>query len=789
MEPLIALVTLPLLLILPGLVTLWGLLFEQPRELNSPDDFNAGAAAVPRLDLIEAIGLWMMASFLLTSLAAFTLVLLGFFSLPLLTGVVGIYVALVTATTLARSRGRSFSLRCRIGSKEVLIALSAVLMLCLTVLLFSRSSEPILSFRDPAIYVNMGIHIAKSGSSLIEDPLYYSLEEDLQATLIYERPIDAVVDQTGGFQIEHRLRGFPRDVRLNKTTPQFFNLFPTWLAVGYSIFGIPGIFMISPLFGGLSVLLTFLLGRRLFGSPAGMAAAALLAVNLAHFWHAKSPAAEIMYQTAFLTAVLFWVLFSSTRHRIFGVFAAVGFGSLTLIRIDSALILVAILIFFLYLIAVRKIHGSDFFFALPLLAVATLGLVDALYSSQPYVMLLYRLSPGVPEALAGLLILAGVAGLSAGFVGLGLSSMLRRWETKHASRLRVVLAFGLVGVAIFAYFIRPGFEETLSIDLAGNAGRRYIGESLVRLGWYLSPFGIAMATIGCAMAVIRSDNRGLTLFLFISLLVTVYYLFDPRIIPDHFRAIRRFVPITIPMALLFIGLVIQVVGWGHSGTASAPSRGGLLTLLGRQVAAASCLLPIRRVMTQVNRKHLAVGLLGGLLVFSVHQIWSLVFYRDWEGSIAAVEQVAEGFPKEAIIVFDQSTLGHLLAPSLKLIYDLEAFVMGPAGSSESYYSLCDPTSVYPSAQEPQSCILAKLAQVTAPRPFFWVTPGAGEQPRLVRERFEKLDGQSIDIAVPKLEGTTNRLPQRSDARQFRLLGVVYRLDRKTSFDASLHSED
>ena len=641
MQPLIMLVALPLLLFIPGFFTLRCVFLAISRQHHADgadEGANRNSTRPKPVDLIETIGLSVSASFLVSSVVAFILVFVGVFSLWLVLVVVAVYTALVLLATRNTYR-RPASLTPRFTRSEVWVALGAMVVVCLALALYSRYSETVLLIRDPATHVNTAVHIAESGGSLIHDPLYYSLEDNLQTGLVYERPVDSQRQRSGGYQVEYRLKGFPRDETLGRTTPQFFNLFPAWQAVGHGLIGMNGVFLVAPLFGALSVLLIFLVGRRLFGSVAGIAAAILLLVNLAHFWYARTPASEVMFQVTFLTAVLFWLLFSSTRHRLLGVFAGVGFGALTLIRIDSTLVLAGIAVIFLYLVATRGTERRDLFFLLPFIMVAALGLVDALYSSRPYVSLIYRISGRTTEVLGALVVVGATVALIAVLPKVGVSSLLKRFVASHALGLRAALALALIGLATFAYFVRPIIHETYGVDPGGATIPRYVEESFVRLGWYLSPLGLALATIGGAFAVLRCTNRGLALFLVASLLVTTYYLFDPRIAPDHFWAVRRFVPVTIPMSLLFIGLLVQVLGW-RNAEAWSPSAGPRMPFAGLQGiprlrrllsgvrAPVGWLQGLRWLGGLVDGRVVAVGLLAVLVGLSVHQIWGFVAYRD-----------------------------------------------------------------------------------------------------------------------------------------------------------------
>ena len=370
----------------------------------------------------------------------------------------------------------------------------------------------------------------------------------------------------------------------------------------------------------------------------------------------------------------------------------------------------------------------------------------------------------------------------------GIKIWLMKLEMGLAFKFKLVFALAMIALAFFAYFVRPNVQETISLTLEGIVIPRYAEDSFVRLGWYLSPLGLAMATIGGAIAIVFSNNRGMAMFLITSLAVTLYYLVDPRITPDHFWAARRYVPVTIPMFLLFIGLVIQLVGWKQvtgwspsSGSGNHHSESRVSKMMQQILKSVPAHLAWQRLYrwlgAQVYGKVIAVGLLAALVGLSVHQIWSFVSYREEEGSVAQVEQIAARFPKDAVIVFENGSVGDLLAPPLKLIHGLESFVLGPPGGSDAYGTLCGPEHKYPSARFPRSCILAMLEDADGRRPFYWIATTAGGQPKYVQDNFTKLEGSGIKIDVPKLEQPFARLPKRSEVFQMVLGGNVYRLDQ------------
>ena len=738
----------------------------------------------PSSALIEAIGLCVAGSFFVSSVAVAILVMVGAFSLWLLLVVVGAYSAVAAALPIVAGSGSRWPRLPRPATGEAVLAGVVIVLCCLAVLLYSRYSETVLLIRDPATYTNTAVNISESGGSSVEDDLYYSFDEPLQEALVYERPVDSEAGRFDGFQVEYRLRGFFRDQGSGHTLPQFLNLFPGWQAVGHSLFGLTGAFLVSPLMGGLSLLLAFLLGRRMFGPVAGASGALLLSVNLAQLSYARTPASEVTFQFTFLAASLFWVMFATWRQPVAGVMAGVGFGLLAFLRVDSAVVLLGGAAVFLYLAATHRLGRRDLAFLAPLGVVLVLALLDATWSSHPYVSLVYRASPA-REVLLGLAAVAGLAAVVAAAPGT-VETVLRA-ESKYRSWVLPGLGVALAGAAVFAYFGRPELQDTTTVNMVGNTVRTYSEESFVRLGWYVTPLGLVLATVGAALALARVRSRGVGVVLAGGLLIVIYYLYDPRITPDHFWAARRQVLMSIPLSALFIGLCLQMIGWrGMSAWSPEPvpvsdRRSGPLALRINNtlslVWGARPMSGAKWLVSRVDGRIVALALFGAVAGLSIHQIWDFVGYREQDGSIEAVEDVASRFPEHSVIVFERSGMGQLLAPPLKIIHGLDTFVMGPPGASDSYGNLCGQSEEYPSTLGPTSCILMRLADATSDRPLFWVSRGTGRQPRAVRDKFQRLRGARFTVTVPKMEQPTTSRPRRSLASPLVLTGQVYLLDR------------
>jgi hypothetical protein len=103
--------------------------------------------------------------------------------------------------------------------------------------------------------------------------------------------------------------------------------------------------------------------------------------------------------------------------------------------------------------------------------------------------------------------------------------------------------------ALYAYFIRPR-QADLGVEIpywyADHTFPYVEPYNLVRLGWYLSPLGIALAVLG-AWWMLRHDlSQRTALFLGIGLFFSFLYLENSRNNPHHIYVMRRYVPVVIP---------------------------------------------------------------------------------------------------------------------------------------------------------------------------------------------------------------------------------------------------
>jgi len=523
-------------------------------------------------------------------------------------------------------------------------AVPAAAVLALALLLQARPSEYIVGGRDPGAYVAAMATIARTGGIVVEDPVVLSIPpEDVE--LFYRNPQrpDFSWSRFMGLDLERPSTG--------RVFPQFFHLFPAFGALLFQALGIRGALATPPVFGILGTMAVFFAVRRWFGPRPALLTGILLGINVVQVWFARYPVSETMSQFLLFTALLLVGLWEEFRSRAFGALGGVALGLSLLVRIDSALVLLPIL---LYVLA-RRIRGDlPWREAAPFLAAfAALALhagVHAAFWARKYVVdIVTRRYWSQPTVVwVALLAVAAAAMVAAHrFGGDG-----RRLLQAHGPRLRRGLMLAVVLLAAYAYAVRPALSAWAGAD--GNDPARRLADpgpllalgfrqlaahdaqSLVRLGWFVSPLGLVLGILGL-LAALREWRPRYLFPLLVGLSFSLFYLYKLRVWNDYPFALRRFVPATVPLLLAFAAsYLVRLAG-----------RGGA-----RRMAAAA----------------LAV-LLAGLYVRDTARI---ARYVDWAGSVRFVGDVARRFGPQDVVIFEQPRSIHLLSLPLWAVHGVNA---------------------------------------------------------------------------------------------------------------------
>lgn len=182
--------------------------------------------------------------------------------------------------------------------------------------------------------------------------------------------------------------------------------------------------------------------------------------------------------------------------------------------------------------------------------------------------------------------------------------------------------------------------------------------SMVRVGWYLSPLGIILGTIGYALWWRRSLSAGSWLFLTVALVGTLFFLRQTYGTADqhYIYILRRFVPIAYPAFSLGIGYALVALAGQRSGRA-----------WWRQI-----------------RLALAAG--GSLLLVSFYLVTNrpIIAHSEYAGALTQLEALASRFtPGRDILLMrggapiyaESRDVPDLVATPLRFIYGLDAFTV------------------------------------------------------------------------------------------------------------------
>jgi hypothetical protein len=529
-------------------------------------------------------------------------------------------------------------------------AAPALAVLAVAFTLQARPTEYLLGGRDPGTYVAAMATIGRTGGVAYTDPAVLSIPP-ADVELFYRNP--QAPAYTWG-----RFMGFPLErPQTGRVVPEFFHLFPVFGAFLFQAMGVKGALAAPPVFGVLGTLAVFLALRRLFGPAPALLGALLLAVNVVQVWFGRYPVTETASQMlVFLGLLAVW----HWEERGSAAFAALGgtaFGLSLLVRIDSVLLLAPIAAYLLFRWARRDLPWRQgWAFLAPLGLLALHALVHAAFWSRKYLLEVatrpYWRQPwwawlAVAAALLALVLLVHAQGPA-----------LARRIHERGGALRAGLVAAIAGLSLYLYFVRPVLSVWAGGDgndavsrgqtpwlpagpLADPGWLRALGfsrlaahdaQAFLRLGWFLTPLGLALAVLGLMLVVWRWRRRDL-LPVLVTLAFAAFYFYKIRVYNDYFFALRRFVPVVLPMALGLAAFVLVRLA----------ARGGA-------------------------RRAGAAALCAALFASFLARTWPLWRHVDWHDSVRFVADVARRFGPQDVVVFEQKASIHLLSLPLWAVH-------------------------------------------------------------------------------------------------------------------------
>ena len=578
-------------------------------------------------------------------------------------------------------------------------------------LLVARPFEVIRGGLDAGVYANTGISIERTGGIVLHDELVAAIGRRAEAGDVQARQIATNVL---GVQPKDRyLARYVRaagffvndgDLAAGRVVPQFFHLWPAWIAVFVSILGPSTGLIATGAAGMLGVVFLGLLGRRLGGPVVGLLAAAFLALITPQVWFSRMPTSEALTQALLLSGLWAFSYFAEAterRARIWwGALVGMAFGVGVLTRIDFVIAVAPLLLLLLYVGLTRRWHQGYTALGLALgllLAHTVLHIIliarayffdTAYHRLQDFAITLYLSLPFLsPDLQAGYKAHAQETyadtwrlPLEVGTLVLVLLALFALWRRpapilwlerqvlRRGRLLQGAAVAGLAVLAIYGYLIRPGI---LSADVVLRPLRPdnwlrlqgYIGApiavppgydketialsqaNMARLGWYLSPLGVLLGVAGGLLLWWRLSRRG---WLFV-LVATVYIIFFVRLSygtgsATYIYILRRNVPLVFPAFVLGMAYVLAQL-WGR----------------GRSMMA----------------RGLCAGLSLGLLLFFVATGLPAYRHTEYEGALAQVaalsEKVAE---RDVVLIRGGGARGVLVRDTSELVAAPLTYVYG-----------------------------------------------------------------------------------------------------------------
>ena len=503
---------------------------------------------------------------------------------------------------------------------------------------FLPPSEYIIGGKDPGVYVNEGIQIAQRGAIAIQDPV-------VAAVPPFARDLFFPADTNKDYYLSLRFMGFyVRNPDTGTVIGQFQHAFPASVAIGYGLDGLNGARRAIVFWGVLGLLSVYFAGARLFGRPAAAAAATLLALHVVQVWFARYPNIEMLLQTLLFAAIL-----ASARAHVDDdpFFAPVAGGLVVLLlfaRFDAA-IAAAGFAAALSLAYASGRRGARWTFVAPL----ALGMVLCGWylagPMWPYAELPFAFLRNLPGW--------GHAALALAFAAFALIVAAARRSPKvsgHITTLTPLLLTAVVTVlAAYALWWRQPGGALAAHD--ASALRTFAD-------FYVTRAVLIAAVVGYAIFARRLFWRDPAFFVVLTAFALIFF-YKIRIVPEHFWAARRFVPVILPGTLLLA-----------SAAAVAGARGNLL-------------------LTRAIRLPIGVIFLAMVAVHYARAAQPIVEHVEYAGVIPRIEELAATIGSDDLLVVEARDAGsdvHVFALPLAYTYAKQVLVLASAAPDKSTFA-------------------------------------------------------------------------------------------------------
>jgi hypothetical protein len=312
-----------------------------------------------------------------------------------------------------------------------------------------------------------------------------------------------------------------------RAVPQFFPLYPAWMALFIAAFGLSGILLTNAVFFLLALLMLSLLGRLFLPARFAWIAPLMIALNPGVFYFLRYPSAEIFLAFILTGFAAFLVYGLALRSELLLELAA-GFLAAGLAAKYMAWFLLAPLAVIWVLDGNKRWFLK--WFGLPFILAGLFPAACLLAYNYPHWMNHFLPNERLMEGGAFLCVLAV----------LGLASRLA-WIRRRTAGM-VGIAFAVVVLAFL--FVLPHAVER---------GEENVMPELI---WYTGWGWFILGMIGFGVALFK-EKRGAGPMIIIFLLMLLASLAGTSDNPLHPFAFRRHIPVLLPMMGLFAALAVH----------------------------------------------------------------------------------------------------------------------------------------------------------------------------------------------------------------------------------------
>lgn len=588
---------------------------------------------------------------------------MGWFTLPRL---VALGILLSLAGQVPRLRRRVRAARRPYGASDA----AAVALLAAAALWAAPAFDTTLFGSDSSTYLASGISIARHGSIAMHDPTIERFTPQHRAQLFpsYRRDhAPPFLRVPGGLLLP--------SLEEDTVLPAFHHLFSVWIAIFFGLGGDPALSAAATYFAALSLWAIAVFALQLGGRGGAGLAVAVSALLVPQSWYSRFPMPEVPSQY-FLWAglcVASWSL-RAPGGRL-GVLAGLALGTAGLMRLDNLVHLVAGLALWKTFSPAGSWPASRGF-ALGFAAISAYALVHQFCFPTHY----------AAEAIAHL---------------------ARAWTLIAGHGLLAVLAGALAVTAAVVLQLagRPGSAtgvlERLAalLCLAAYVAAAFLAtrpDLGAQLQWVRASFPLPLLLAmlpGLVLWAAAAPDRAQGFALVLGVLVTANLLYDPRVTPTPLWAVRRAVPIALPLVA---------------------------------VAAAIAVLALSRRVPRVA----TIAALGAVLIPLVPPFASAYRPPAYRGTIAHVRAIGALLPPGAVVVGDPS----LFVPSQLHV------ALWATGEF--------PPFVFSRRMVPS---LRRLRHALSDRRVFWLGSGNAPLSDTRGLRFVPVATYEFGIATPRLE--------------------------------------